>query len=335
MAALSIDGQEGFLQSAMMTYFMNKVIAMDPLAIEKLSDWLSIKPYLGHDKGLFLAKFPTGWHKEFRRYIEKMDIFEFDDLTKTKVIEFVSELSKENGFLSLGYPSDGNQSWAENFINLPDNISRECMPVGKRGNNKNLQTFETLDSESLEVRDIIAGKFTPIALANLIKVYIQNSPKVAFVDRNNYLSSNSHAGKFFIDFIKEVLLLVPDKKCHQIIIYCKYDAKHGYLKEDETLKEALTTHFSQFKTPLYGLKYICCNEAPAREDLRAATIDLHARWIVTNNVAFQLSDSISGGTKSQTVTRIKDKSFREAQIKSWIDGDHGLQIVSQAEFVNN
>ena len=308
---------------------------MDPLAIEKLSDWLSIKPYLGQDKGLFLAKFPTNWYAEFSQYIKEMDICEFDELAKRKVTEFVSQLKNENGFLSLGYPRDGNKSWAENFINLPDNMSQDFIPVGKRGNNKNLQTFETLDSEHLDVRDIVAGKFTPIELANLIKVYIQNSAVIAFVDRNNYLSSNSQSGKFFIDFIKEVLLLVRDTKCQEIIIYCKYDEKYNYLKEDKTVNEALASNFSQFKIPLYGLKYICCTEAPAREDLRAASIDLHARWIVTHNVAFQLSDSISGGTKSQTVTRIKDKVFREAQVKSWIEQEHGLEVVSMGVLLNN
>lgn len=310
-----------------MTYFMNKVIAMDPLAIEKLSDWLSIKPYLGHEKGLFLAKFPTKWLKDFYRYIEEMDINEFDDLTKKKVTEFVSKLSQENGFLSLGYPSDESKSWAENFINLPNTISHGCIPVGKRGNNKNLQTFDTLDSESLEVKDSMAGKFTAKEFADLIKTYIQNSPKIAFVDRYNYFDSSS-AGKFFIEFIKEVLQLVQNSKCKEIIIYCKYD-------KPRNLKEALTTNFAEFKTPLYGIKYICCNETPDREDARVASTDLHARFIVTENVVFNLSDSIAGGTKSQIVTRIKDRDVREAKVKLWIDGEHGLEIVSQAEFVNN
>ena len=122
--------------------------------------------------------------------------------------------------------------------------------------------------------------------------------------------------------------LALDSKCNEIIIYCKHD-------KPRNLQEALIANFFGIKTPLYGIKYICCNEVPSGVGLRAATTDLHARWIVTTNVAFQLSDSISGGTKSQTITRIKDRDFREAQVKSWIDGDHGLEVVTDVVYLNN
>ena len=47
-----------------MTCLISRTIAIDPAAIEKYSDWLKLYPFVGQNKGLFLAKYPKKWINE-------------------------------------------------------------------------------------------------------------------------------------------------------------------------------------------------------------------------------------------------------------------------------
>ena len=44
---------------------MNKILALDPEAIETPRDWEKIYPYVGHEKGLFMANYPKTWTQNF------------------------------------------------------------------------------------------------------------------------------------------------------------------------------------------------------------------------------------------------------------------------------
>ena len=99
------------------------------------------------------------------------------------------------------------------------------------------------------------------------------------------------------------------------------------MRSNDALYQQLSKVFDGHITPLYGIKYMCCQESSKNEDL-------HARKIVTNHVVFNLQDSISGRTNSQSITRVADKNFREKNLKSWIDEDHGLEVISSATYKN-
>jgi hypothetical protein len=58
---------------------MNKVLALDPKAIEFDSDWVKIYPFVGHEKGLFMANFPKNWTKEFLNEVYEEEKWEFWD----------------------------------------------------------------------------------------------------------------------------------------------------------------------------------------------------------------------------------------------------------------
>jgi len=48
-------------------FLMNKIIALDPDAIESYPDWLKIQPFIGHDRGVFIANYPKNWVNEFKK----------------------------------------------------------------------------------------------------------------------------------------------------------------------------------------------------------------------------------------------------------------------------
>ena len=107
----------------------------------------------------------------------------------------------------------------------------------------------------------------------------------------------------FVEFVREILTITKSSKCHEILIYAKYDPDYyPYMKSNESLLEKLGEVFDGYTTPTYGIKYLCCSEYQNNQDL-------HARRIATSNVVFLLSDSIAGSTYSQSVNRVHDKDF--------------------------
>ena len=78
---------------------MNKVLALDPEAIETALDWYKVQPYIGHSKGLFLADFPRNWALEFLHRDINTDGWGFWDIEKLK--EYLIQLKNSNTFISL------------------------------------------------------------------------------------------------------------------------------------------------------------------------------------------------------------------------------------------
>ena len=81
--------------------------------------------------------------------------------------------------------------------------------------------------------------------------------------------------------------------------------------------------------------YICTDETRTKIQEYLNNQDLHSRRIITNHVVFLLSDSNAGSTYSQSITRVHDDRFRESNLRSWIDQEHGLDVKSSAVFVNH
>lgn len=300
---------------------MNKVLAIDPKAIESARDWEKIYPFVGQAKGLFVAKFPKNWVQKFLEQDIDDRNWEFWDLEKIK--EFLILLQECNTFVSLNSPYEPSLGWVKNYLNVETDKKANCIAYGSREEPGDLQTLDQLDTRKLFIDTTISGKFTSKNLAQILKIFLQNSPKVAIVDRHNYLTT-----PFFVEFIKELLEVTKASKCHEIIIYAKHDpVKYPYMLSNESVQQQLSKVFSDCVTPTYGIKYVCCAEYQNNQDL-------HARKIITNHVVFLLSDSIAGGTYSQSITRVHDDAFRELNLKSWIDQDHGLDVKVSSVFVN-
>ncbi|NCA21922.1 MAG: hypothetical protein EBS86_12390 [Crocinitomicaceae bacterium] len=305
---------------------MNKVLALDPKAIEFDSDWVKIYPFVGHEKGLFMANFPKNWTKEFLNEVYDEEKWEFWDAEKIK--EYLITLQKSNTFVSLNSPYEPSFEWHENFLKLDQIKIENCIAVCRRNVLCGLKNLDNLDSRQLFVDTTIGEKFSPNKLANVLKIFLQNSSKIAIVDRHNYLTAPSGKPSLFVEFIKEILDITKSTRCHEIIIYAKYDPlNYPYMLNDSTISEKLKELFDGCITPTYGIKYICCAEYQKNTDL-------HSRRIITNHVVFILSDSIAGRTYSQSITRVHDEKFRELNIRSWIDQDHGLDVKASAVYVN-
>ena len=305
---------------------MNKVLALDPKAIEFDSDWVKIYPFVGHEKGLFMANFPKNWTKEFLNEVYDEEKWEFWDAEKIK--EYLITLQKSNTFISLNSPYEPSFEWHENFLKLDQIKIENCIAVCRRNVLCGLKNLDNLDSRQLFVDTTIGEKFSPNKLANVLKIFLQNSSKIAIVDRHNYLTAPSGKPSLFVEFIKEILDITKSTRCHEIIIYAKYDPlNYPYMLNDSTISEKLKELFDGCITPTYGIKYICCAEYQKNTDL-------HSRRIITNHVVFILSDSIAGRTYSQSITRVHDEKFRELNIRSWIDQDHGLDVKASAVYVN-
>ncbi len=305
---------------------MNKILALDPRAIESMSDWGKIYPFLGHEKGLFLANFPRPWAKKFLQEDFDSNTWMFKDLEKIK--EFLISIEKSNTFVSLGSPYDSSVEWFENYSKIDKDKKQNCIAFRRRESSGELSTLDDLDPRQLFINSTIEGRFTPKKLIQNLKIFLQNSPKIALVDRHNYLTTLNHKPSLFVEFIKEILEVTKSSKCHEIIIYAKYDPdRYPYMLCDDSLKEQMTMAFDGCVTPTYGINYVCCAEYQNNHDL-------HARKIITNHAVFLLSDSIAGTTFSQSITRVHDDNFRESNLKSWIDQEHGLDVKASAVFVN-
>ncbi|MBT8610186.1 hypothetical protein G6660_09070 [Polynucleobacter paneuropaeus] len=305
---------------------MNKVLALDPKAIESARDWEKIYPFVGQAKGLFVAKYPKIWIQQFLDQDIDERKWEFWDLEKIK--EFLISLQESNSFVSLNSPYEPSIRWFENYSKVEPEKKENCIAYGSRRDPGDLKTLDELDSRKLFIDTTVNEKFTPKKLTQTLKIFLQNSPKIAIVDRHNYLTTLNGKPSLFVDFIKELLELTKASKCHEIIIYAKYDPdKYPYMLSDRSVQEQLSKVFEGCMTPTYGIKYVCCSEYQNNQDL-------HARKIITNHVVFLLSDSIAGGTYSQSITRVHDDAFRESNLKSWIDQEHGLDVKASGVFVN-
>lgn len=305
---------------------INKILAIDPMAIEDPIDWVKIYPFVGHERGLFMANFPKYWTKEFLSQDFDPSRWGFRELEQMK--EFLISLQESNTFISLNSPYDQAIEWHKNYSNIDDDKKKNCIAYGRRKASGELETLDNLDPRKLLVDSTLGEKFTPKKLTQSIKLFLQNSPKIAIVDRHNYLTSPNGKQSVFVEFIREVLEVIKSSKCHEIIIYAKYDPiNFPYMLTDDSIQLQMMKVFHGCITPTYGIKYICCSEYQNDQDL-------HARKIITNHVVFLLSDSIAGSTYSQSITRVHDDAFREVNLKSWIDQEHGLDVKSSAVFIN-
>ena len=306
---------------------MNKILALDPKAIETLSDWVKVYPFVGHEKGLFLANFPKFWAKEFLTQNFDANGWGFRDLEKMK--EFLISIQESNTFISLNSPYETSTGWFENYSKIDKDKRANCIAYCRRNVSADHKTLDDLDPRQLFLDSTIDEKFTPKKLTQSLKLFLQNSPKIAIVDRHNYLTTLNGKPSKFVDFIKELLNVTKSSKCHEIIIYSKYDPdKYPYMLTNESIKKQMIKVFNGCVTPTYGIRYICCSEYQNNQDL-------HARKIITNHVVFLLSDSIAGSTYSQSITRVHDDSIRESNLKFWIDQEHGLDVKASAVFVNH
>jgi hypothetical protein len=305
---------------------MNKILALDPKAIESARDWEKIYPFVGQAKGLFMAKYPKIWVKQFLDQDIDEKKWEFWDIEKIKV--FLISLQESNSFVSLNSPYEPSIGWVENYSKVELDKKESCIAYRSRSETGDLQTLDQLDPRQLFIDTTVNEKFTPKKLTQTLKIFLQNSPKIAIVDRHNYLTTPNGKPSLFVDFIKELLDLTKKSKCHEIIIYAKHDPdNYPYMLTNESVQEQLIKVFDGFVTPTYGIKYVCCSEYQNNHDL-------HARKIITNHVVFLLSDSIAGSTYSQSITRVHDDAFRQSNLKSWIDQEHGLDVKASAVFVN-
>jgi hypothetical protein len=305
---------------------MNKILALDPDAIETERDWDKVYPFVDHAKGLFLANYPKAWTKHFlKRDIDSMD---WGFWNTEKIKEFLINLEKNNTLVSLNAPYDQLSDWAKNFSIIDNEKKLDCIAFANRKTPHNLNTLDQLDARQLHIDSTIDGKFSPASLIKNLKVFLQNAGKIALVDRHNYLTKPNGNTSIFVEFLRELLLAIKSTKCHEILVYAKYDPdKYTYMQSNELVCAQLNTALNGFITPTYGIKYMCCAEYQNNQDL-------HSRKIITNNALFSLSDSISGSTYSQSITRIPDNKFREKHIKLWIDEDHGLDIKTSATYIN-
>jgi hypothetical protein len=305
---------------------MNKILALDPRAIDSMNDWVKVYPFVGHEKGLFLANFPKLWAKKFLERDFDPNHWMFNDIEKVK--EFLIFLEKSNAFVSLQSPYNFCDEWSKNYSKIEDHKRQNCIAFKSRKDSGDLETLDDLDPRHLFIDSTIEKKFTPKQLIQSLKIFLQNSSKIAIVDRHNYLSTLDQKPSLFVEFVKEILEVTISSKCHEIIIYAKHDPdRYPYMVSNDSLKQHMTKVFDNCITPTYGIKYICCSEYKNNNDL-------HARKIITNHAVFLLTDSIAGRTFSQSITRVHDASFRESNLKFWIDQEHGLDVKASAVFVN-
>lgn len=250
----------------------------------------------------------------------------FWDIEKIK--EFLLDLQSTNSFISLNSPWNGSLRWAQNYAQIEEDKKNLCIPFASRKFSNGLKTLDDLDPRQLFIDSTVNFKFTPKGLSQVLKLFLQNTPKIALVDRHNYLMTKGGKISSFVEFVREILMITKSSKCHEILIYAKYDPNsYPYMKSNEALLEKLGEVFDGYATPTYGIKYLCCSEYQNNQDL-------HARRIATNNVVFVLSDSIAGSTYSQSVTRVHDKDFINKNLKDWIDEEHGLEVKTSATFIN-
>jgi len=308
---------------------MNKTLALDPGAVKSPLDWHKVYPFVGQRRGLFVADFPKRWEREFIDQLGELDPSVWGFWDEERITSTLIELREQNSFRSLESPYDMRRSWFENFLSVPEKKRERVIAFGSRGDSLKPPTLDTLDPTSLEVQTTLSGKLTTEKLLSELRPYLRTSKKLALVDRHNYLTDRSGSESSFLRFLRSLLSEVESSSCHEILVYAKYAPDdYPYMLSSESLTSQLSTSLTGFVTPTYGVKYFCCSEHLRR------TTDLHRRVIVTNHAAFVLADSIAGTTHSKSITRVQDAAFIEDCQKNWIDGDHGLEIISCAEYVN-
>ena len=305
---------------------MNKVLALDPKAIESKADWNAVFPHVGQEKGLFIANFPKRWARSFFERDFDDSTWGFWDRERLKAI--ISRWEMGNAFMSLEAPYTEPEAWDNSFLNIPAEVRDEILAFGARKHRAKLPTLDDLDPESLSVSSSVSDDVSVERLAGLLRMFLRNSGKVALVDRHQSLLKEDGRSSRFTVFLKNLLVELQNSKCHEILVYTRFESeKFPYMQSEEALRQILVGTVGDCPIPKYGLRYMCCNEVGSK------ATDLHARLIVTNHVVFSLSDSIGGGTRSRSVTRVSDKEFIEKNIRLWIDGDHDLEVVTSVTFV--
>jgi hypothetical protein len=325
-----IDGQADSSMSVTRIYLMmNKILALSPLAIQKYKDWLKIFTKLGPSQGIFIADFPRKkWIHKFNLEHSTINTDDWDDWDEKKINEFFAHLQSQNGFISLNSPYRDDLSWEPNFLSLPEDKIQDCVAIGARKNQHGVQDFDQFDIKLLNVNDTASVKLTPENLISLLKNYILNTEKVAFVDRHNYLLTPNGEISEFTKIIQKVLELTKTKPLGEILIYSIHNTRdHPYMDSTAKLADTLQKCFARYKSPSCGIKYMCCSEAGTGDDL-------HARYILTKNTAFQLTDSFPGTKNSQTITRLRDPDETERLLSKWIDEKHKLTINIESTYMN-
>jgi len=307
---------------------MHKTLAIDPKAINSPLDCEKIYPRVGLRHGVFVADYPKRWHKAFLSILETLEPAEWGFWNEERLKSKLIELVEQESFLSLESPYDKGKSWFDNFLRVPERNREGCIFFGHRDDPSKPPTLDDLDPAQLEVKTTITGKLTPENLVHELRLYIRRSTKIALVDRHNYLTDALGKESIFVRFLKHLVKAVEGSKCQEIIVYAKYRNDHNYMKSDSCLSNQLASSLAGFVTPTYGVKYVCCSEDGSRKT------DLHARRIVTNQVVFALSDSIGGGSRSKSITRVPDLEFLEENLRAWIDEDHGLRVERVAVYKN-
>ena len=105
---------------------MNKIFATSPDSINLYQDWLKFFDKIGQQNGLFFANFPKPWIAKFKEHLELLEIEDWDDWDKKKIIEFFIHLKNTNSLLALHHQYDHSKAWEMNYLNLPDEIKKKC-----------------------------------------------------------------------------------------------------------------------------------------------------------------------------------------------------------------
>ena len=162
---------------------------------------MKVYPFVGHEKGLFLANFPKFWAKEFLTQNFDANGWGFRDLEKMK--EFLISIQESNTFISLNSPYETSTGWFENYSKIDKDKRANCIAYCRRNVSADHKTLDDLDPRQLFLDSTIDEKFTPKKLTQSLKLFLQNSPKIAIVDRHNYLTTLNGKPSKFVDFIKE------------------------------------------------------------------------------------------------------------------------------------
>ena len=308
------------------TSLMNKTLALDPKAISSALDWHKVYPFLGQKHGLFLARYPKKWVYEFVTSIEAADMSDwgFWDLEKLKA--YLVELERQHALISLNSSFDREEGWFRNFSNISEEKRRNCIAFGARNDPDSPPTLDNLDTEDLRVNTTLSGRLLPRELVKHLSPYLRSSEIVAIVDRYAKLINADGNESPFSNFLRYLVeeLQVQGSRCHEVLVYA---GASDLPDSEDRLQDQLAKSLSGLKSPSEGVHLIVCDETD-----KSRGTDLHARKIITKYVAFSLADSIGGGTRSKSITRIPDSDFVEENIRHWIDGDHGLTVKLKASW---
>ena len=313
-----------------MSNVLFQLIALNPQSIEKYEDWLKISPFLGQSHGNFIARLPKKWLSVLHEHIADININGWGQENTKKLLEFFCSINVKNAIIPIGIKDFPINNWSQIISGDIDKF-KDILIIDKRENVLNLPTFDNLTtshlriSSSLESNKNLSERYS---LFSLLSPYLKYSGKIAFVDRNNYLIDSQGRQTLFLQFIFELLSNIKDSKCHEIIIYAKFDPNNSYLNSKESISKLMLSYFSKYATPIYGVRYVFCNE------VGSSNTDLHERKIVTNYCLFRLADSISGHTKSHSLTRVQDDNVISRNIDLWLDDNHGMEVVLEHIFLN-